>query len=201
MEIKQASFVISVASAEALYETDAAEIAVAGKSNVGKSSFINFLTNQKKLAKTSSDPGRTRLLNYFSVNCGQFYFVDLPGYGFAKVAKSEKERWGGLIEGYLLNGKNLKNVFVLLDIRHKPSDDDKLLFNFLFHYDIPFTVIATKADKLSKLKRREGRTLLANEIGVGADNVIVTSASEKIGKDEVLERIGQIVGASLQPNP
>lgn len=193
MEIKQAKFITSVASADSLLETETVEIAVAGKSNVGKSSFINFMTNQSKLARTSVDPGRTRLLNYFEINKGQFYFVDLPGYGYAKVAKSEKNKWGDMIEGYLLKCKNLKNVFVLLDSRHDPTADDKMLLNFLFHYNIPFTVIATKADKLSKIKQIENRRAIANTIGVGPENVIFTSAESRQGKDDVLARIEQIL--------
>ena len=116
--IKQAKFVTSVADGKNIQDFGAPEIAIAGKSNVGKSSFINFMTNQNKLAKTSSEPGRTRLLNYFEINNGEYYFVDLPGYGYAKVARGEKEKWGVLIENYLRTSKNLINVFVLVDMRH-----------------------------------------------------------------------------------
>ena len=111
-------------------------------------------------------PGRTRLLNYFEVNGGEFYFVDLPGYGYAKVAKGEKAKWGAMIEGYLTSSERLKNVFVLLDIRHKPTDDDKMMVNFLFHYNIPFTLIATKADKLSRMQQTKNRQMLACAMGV-----------------------------------
>ncbi len=193
MIIKKAEFVISVADGGKLPDYGATEIAVAGKSNVGKSSFINFITNNSKLARTSSEPGRTRLLNYFKLNDGEFYFVDLPGYGFAKVAKSEKAKWGDMIEGYLINSQNLKNVFVLLDIRHTPTDDDKLMINFLFAYNIPFTIIATKSDKLSRLNVNKNRAAMASALGVGVGNIYPVSALKKTGKEEILSRIEQIV--------
>lgn len=193
MVIKNAQFVTSVADSKALYDTGACEIAIAGKSNVGKSSFINYICNNGKLARTSGDPGRTRLLNYFEVNGGEFYFVDLPGYGYAKVAKGEKAKWGTMIEGYLTSSERLKNVFVLLDIRHKPTEDDKMMVNFLFHYNIPFTLIATKADKLSRMQQIKNRQMLAAEMGVGVDNVYLTSALNKTGKEAIFDRIAQIL--------
>ena len=189
--IKKAKFITSVADKSKIYETNAPEFAFAGKSNVGKSSLINYLTGQSKLAKTSSEPGRTRLLNYFEINDGQFYFVDLPGYGYAKVSKDEKIKWGDLIETYLKTSENLKNVFVLLDIRHEPSADDLLLISFLFTLNIPFTIIATKADKLSKMQTRKAVAMLSAETKVGADNIIVTSVTQKKGREEVEKRIGQ----------
>lgn len=191
--IKQAKFVISVADAKSIPDYGAPEIAIAGKSNVGKSSFINFLVNQKKLAKTSSEPGRTRLINYFEINNGKYYFTDLPGYGYAKVSKQEKQKWGDLIETYLESSRNLINVFVLVDIRHKPTEDDKTLVNYLYAMNIQFTIIATKADKLSKMQRTESRSVIANTFGVGKGDIILTSASEKIGKEEVLTRINMLL--------
>ena len=193
MVIKNAEFIVSVADPAKLPDLGAPEIAFAGKSNVGKSSFINFLTGNGKLARTSGDPGRTRLVNFFGVNNGKLVFVDLPGYGFAKVSKSEKAKWGSMIEGYLTGSKNLKNVFVLLDVRHEPTSDDKMLLNFLYHYNIPFTVIATKCDKLSRAQLMKRRREIANAIGVGADNVYMVSALKKTGKEEVLERIGSVI--------
>ena len=194
MIIKNAKFITSVADGKALLDTGKTEIAVAGRSNVGKSSFINFLCNNGKLARTSSEPGRTRLLNYFEINGGEFFIVDLPGYGYAKVAKGEKEKWGAMIEGYLTGSQNLKNVFVLLDSRHEPTDDDKMLVNFLFSYQIPFTIIATKADKLSRQEQQRNKQMIASTMGVGVGNVIMTSSLAKSGKDEVLARIEQILG-------
>ncbi len=191
--IKQASFVTSIAKKDNIPNYNAPEIAFAGKSNVGKSSLLNYLCNQNKLAKTSQEPGRTRLINYFEINKGQFYFVDLPGYGFAKAPKGEVSKWGELIEGYFAVSQNLKNVFLLVDIRHQPTDDDRMLLKFLYHYNIPLTVIATKADKLSKMQQSKTVSIIASELGVGIQNVFVVSASNKIGKEKIFERIEQIL--------
>lgn len=191
--IKNTEFLISVAEAHKCPDYNASEIAVAGKSNVGKSSFINFLANHNGLAKTSSTAGKTRLLNYFSVNKGQFILVDLPGYGYARVAKSQKEGWGTLVEGYLSNSTRLKNVFLLVDIRHEPSNLDKQMVAYLFHYDIPFTIIATKADKLSKQQIVKAKKIIATALGMAVGNIIEVSSSKKTGKDEVLKRITQVL--------
>lgn len=187
--IKQARFVTSVANLSQLPDYGVPEIAIAGKSNVGKSSFINFMVNQNKLAKTSQEPGRTRLLNYFEINKGEYYFVDLPGYGYAKVNKQEKQKWGGLIETYLKNSTRLINVFVLMDIRHEPSEDDLLMVHYLYAYGIPFTLIATKADKLSRAQQQKALAVIASKMGVGVKDILVTSSSQKTGKEQVLERI------------
>ena len=195
MVIKNAEFIVSVADSGKLPDTGVPEIAFAGKSNVGKSSFINFLTGNGKLARTSGDPGRTRLINYFGVNGRSLMFVDLPGYGFAKVAKTEKAKWGSMIEGYLTGSANLKNVFVLLDVRHEPTSDDKMLLDFLYHYNIPFTVIATKCDKLSRAQLTKRRAEIANAIGVGVGNVYTVSALKKTGKEEILARIEELLAA------
>lgn len=191
--IKQAKFVISVADAKNIPDYKAPEIAIAGKSNVGKSSFINFMVNQNKLAKTSQEPGRTRLLNYFEINNGQYYFVDLPGYGYAKVNRQEKQKWGDLIEKYLVSSNNLINVFVLVDLRHEPTADDKMLINYLYAYHIPFTIIATKADKLSRAQQQKCRAVVATALCVGVNDIIVTSSTAKTGKDAVLARIDMLL--------
>ena len=130
--IKKAVFVTSVGNINQIKTDCKNEIAIAGKSNVGKSSFINFICNNSKLAKTSKEPGRTRLLNYFSINDGEYYLVDLPGYGYAKVNDAEKEKWGRLIETYFKTSPNLKNVFTLVDIRHDPTENDMILFLSIF---------------------------------------------------------------------
>lgn len=187
--IKQAKFVTSVADSKNILDCNAPEIAIAGKSNVGKSSFINFMVNINKLAKTSQEPGRTRLLNYFEINSGEYYFVDLPGYGYAKVNQAEKRKWGALIEDYFQTSKNLINVFVLVDIRHEPTDDDKMLINYLFAYHIPFTIIATKSDKLSRAQQQKCRSQIASSLCVGVNDIILTSATAKTGKEQVLARI------------
>lgn len=193
MIIKNAEFLTSVADSGKLPDFGAPEIAFAGKSNVGKSSFINFLTGNGKLARTSGDPGRTRLLNFFGINGREVVFVDLPGYGFAKVAKTEKAKWGAMIEGYLTGSANLKNVFVLLDVRHEPTADDKMLLNFLYHYNIPFTVVATKCDKLSRAQLTKRRAEIASSVGVGTGNVYMISALKKTGKEEILARLDALL--------
>ncbi len=193
MEIKQAEFFTSVADASKIIVSNTPEIAIAGKSNVGKSSFINLIANNSKLAKTSKEPGRTRLINYFSFNKSQFYLVDLPGYGFARVSEQEKLKWGGLIEGYLLNSPQLKNFFLLLDIRHTPSQNDIDMISFLSHYNIQYTIIATKADKLSRAQQNNARRDIANKLMIGKDNVFVVSNYTKQGRTEILERIQSVI--------
>lgn len=194
--IKQAKFVTSVAASSKLPNFGVPEIAIAGKSNVGKSSFINMITGQGKLARTSSEPGRTRLLNFFEINNGEFYLVDLPGYGYAKVNKAEKMKWGDLIESYLKQSENLINVFVLVDLRHEPTDDDRTLLSYLYAYSIPFTVIATKADKLSRMQQGKYRQIVASGLGLGADDIIVTSSEKRQGKEEVFARIDMLLEAA-----
>lgn len=191
--IRKAAFLTSVGKLSQIPTGCTSEIAVAGKSNVGKSSFINFICNNSKLAKTSKDPGRTRLLNYFTINDGTFYLVDLPGYGYAKVNDDEKRKWASLIETYFKNATNLKNVFMLVDIRHDPTQNDMDMFKYLYFYNIPFTIIATKADKLSRSACMRRRKEIADYIGVGVDNVFVCSARDKTGADRIYDRIDQVL--------
>lgn len=189
MRIKQATFVTSVADYKKCPVGTVPEIAIAGKSNVGKSSFINFLANNSKLARTSSTPGRTRLLNYFDINNGEFTIVDLPGYGYAKINDEAQESWGTLIEGYFATSKQLAHVMVLVDIRHEPGHLDKQMIAYLHHYNIPFTIIATKADKLSKVQIVKQKTIVANALCMAAANIYATSALNKTGAEEVLDRM------------
>ena len=149
MEIKSAEFVTSMADYGPFTGKGLPQIAVAGKSNVGKSTLINRLCRRNKLARTSSTPGKTRLLNVFLLN-GEFHLVDLPGYGFAKVDKQEKQRWGKMMQDYFAKADELRHVLCLVDIRHEPTEDDKQMNRFLRETEIPFTVIATKADKISR---------------------------------------------------
>lgn len=137
-------------------------IAVCGKSNVGKSSFINMLANQKHLAKTSSAPGRTRLVNYFDF--GEFVLADLPGYGYAEVSKAEKEKWAKTLDSFFADREKLTHVFALADIRHEPTADDKKMIEFLNYHRIPFTVIATKSDKLSRMRVKEHAKQVAADV-------------------------------------
>ena len=193
MEIKQCEFVTSVANSNNCVDYGMPEIAIAGKSNVGKSSFINFIVNNKSMAKTSSTPGKTRLLNYFEINKGELMLVDLPGYGYAKVSGEIKGNWDELIGGYLLGSKRLINVFLLVDIRHEPTALDKQMVAYMHHYQIPFCVIATKCDKLSRMACNKQKIVIARELCIGADNILTVSSQAKMGKKEILEKIGHLI--------
>ena len=188
MIIKNAEYVTSIVSKK-LFDGDTPEIAIAGRSNVGKSSFINMLTNRKKLARSSSEPGRTRMLNYFSVNGGELYLVDLPGYGYAKVTDKERDSWKGLIEFYLQQSKNLKFVFLIVDVRHEPSDLDLQLASYLNYYDIPFVLVATKADKLSKSAAKAAVAVVAKSFEIAPEDVLLVSSLTGAGRDAVLTAI------------
>lgn len=172
------------------------EICVAGRSNVGKSSFINMLTGRKKLAKTSSTPGRTRLLNLFSVDGGRFVLVDLPGYGYAKAAKSEIEKWSRLTNGYFEQEGSATHTIALVDIRHEPTALDKQMIAYLYAAGKPFTIVATKADKLSKAAQARARQVIASTLKVGVGNVILTSAETGQGRNEVLQKIEQALATA-----
>jgi GTP-binding protein len=186
MIITKAEFITSVASADKFYKTDKPIIAVAGKSNVGKSSLINMLANRKKLAKTSVTPGRTRLINYFDF--GDFVLADLPGYGYAKVSKEEKKKWANLLETFLAKEK-ITLLISLVDIRHKPTEDDKMMINYLYHYQIPFVLVATKADKLGKTKIKPALKDITTELRVGIDDITASSSETGLGKDKILNLI------------
>lgn len=187
--IKQAEFITSAGTEGAYPDPLPCEIAVVGKSNVGKSSLINALSNNRKLAKTSSQPGKTRLVNFFLLN-RSMYLVDLPGYGFAKASKEEQKSWGALLDRYLSSGR-VKHLFLLLDIRHAPTRDDLQMFRYLLYYGIPYTLIATKADKIAKSQRRQEANKRAKELGA-PPFAIPFSSETGDGKAEILERMGQI---------
>lgn len=196
MQIKKSSYVKGASTYAQCIASNLPQIAVAGKSNVGKSSFINYLVNDGKLARTSKLPGRTRLINYFLINEGdsaEFFLADLPGYGFAKVSDAEKLKWADLLEKYLANEQQLKHVFFLVDIRHEPTRDDATMYNYLFHNNVPFTIVATKADKISKSQVKNRCRAIASYFKVGADNVLPVSSTNKTGKDAVLAKIEQIL--------
>ena len=188
--IKQAEFVTSVGAGSAYPPPERAEIAIVGKSNVGKSSLINHLCGNKKLAKTSQTPGKTRLINFFLLN-RDFYLVDLPGYGFARASKTEQAGWGSLMEQYLSSGR-VQHLFLLIDIRHAPTAEDRQMFEWVLYYGIPFTLIATKADKIAKSKRRQAANQVAKLLGAPPAAIPYSSESGD-GKEAVLERIGQIL--------
>ena len=193
MIIKNAEFVISATKKMPLKNEDKIEIAFVGRSNVGKSSLINYLTNKKALARTSSTPGRTRLVNYFNINNGEFYFVDLPGYGYAKGNKQEQLEWKQLMESYFMTSKMLKLVVLLFDIRRELNEDDKIMLKYFDYYHIPFICVVTKADKIAKSQRKLSAVKIARQIGIGDENIFVVSTSEKFGKDEILEKIEQFI--------
>ena len=192
-QIINAKYLTSSVNTEGMLKGGVAEIAIAGRSNVGKSSFINYLTNNSKLCRTSGDPGRTRMINYFEINNGKFYFVDLPGYGYAKAAHNEINKWADFINIYLTDNAALKNVFVLIDIRHIPSVLDVQLINYLNTNNLPFTIIATKADKITRSQIRSQINMIAEHLKIGVDNIYVVSAVNKTGKDEILKRVDQII--------
>ncbi len=195
--IKSAEFKISIADLNTYRSVssgyDCPEICVLGRSNVGKSSFINMLANRNKLAKTSSTPGRTRLINLFDFNNGEFIVVDLPGYGYAKIGKSEKDKWDRLLGGYIENSEKLAHAFVLVDSRIAPTLLDKQTINYLYYYQIPFTVFATKCDKLSKAEMGRNMQTIATSLSIGVGNIIPVSATKKFGREKIEEKITQIL--------
>ena len=193
MDIKSAEFIKSAVD-EASWPIDYyTEFMFCGRSNVGKSSFINMLVNRKNLARTSSNPGKTQTLNFFFIN-NQFYFVDVPGYGFAKVSKSIKVTFGKMIEKYVKNRENLKMVFLLVDFRHKPSEDDKLMYDFLKYYNLNVTIIATKSDKVKNSERTKCKNTIKETLKLDSnDKFIVTSSEKKEGFTEVLTLLDNII--------
>ena len=154
-----------------------------------------MLANHKKLARTSDTPGRTRLVNYFDF--GEFILADLPGYGFAKVSKSEKEKWAKMLERFFQRKEDIAHVLMLVDARHDPTVDDVQMIEFLHYHTIPFSVVLTKADKLSKMKLKEHVKGIANDLYLGAENLMATSAQTGYGKTEILNKIKQVIDLSL----
>ncbi len=199
MQIHQAKFVTSRAELNAFPGQGLPEIAACGKSNVGKSSLINRLGHNKKLARTSAEPGKTRLINIYDFD-GLFHFVDLPGYGFAKAPKDEKEKWARMIEGYLSGSEHLKRVLQLVDIRHPPTSDDIMMVNYLRHYQIPFLVLATKADKLSKAQQSRQIPVICRALAVQPWEVIPFSAEDGQGLEKLLGEIeGWLAPTEAEP--
>jgi len=197
MLIKKAEFVTSVANPNRVNEFNKPEIAFVGRSNVGKSSLINAMCNRQKLAKASATPGRTRLVNYFVIN-NAFHLVDLPGYGYALASKKEQAEWQQLIGGYLENSPNLRHVFVLVDIRHQPNDNDKLMLNYLYTYQMPFSVIATKLDKLKPSEVSRQMQLLASTLGIGTADILPVSSAKKTNIDKILSKLDEILEEDLR---
>ena len=194
MVIKKAQFITSLDAFRDYPGIGRPEIAMVGKSNVGKSSMINKLTNNGKLARTSAEPGKTRLINLFNLN-DEIVLVDLPGYGFARVSRGEKQRWAGMIEGYLAQSKNLKRVLMLVDMRHQPTNDDIDMVNYLRHYSIPFTVAATKADKLSRAEKSRSIPVICRTLAVQPWEIIPFSSEDGTGRDKLLELLDTLLPA------
>ena len=193
MKINDVTLTIS-AVRRSQYPTDnKCEFLLVGRSNVGKSSFINTLINRKNLARTSSVPGKTQTLNFYIVN-DKFYLVDAPGYGYAAVNKQQQKKFGLMIEEYLQTRHQLKRAFLLVDFRHKPTEDDLLMYNFLKYYNVPVTIIATKVDKVPSSKKDKNYQVLKNTLDVVVgDNIILFSSVAKTGKEDVLNMIEDLI--------
>lgn len=176
------------------YPTDnLPEFLLVGRSNVGKSSFINSIIDRKNYARTSSKPGKTQTLNFYLVN-KEFYLVDVPGYGYAAVSNKTQEKFGLMIEEYLKSRPNLKHVFLLIDYRHKPTEDDILMYNFLKYYNVPVTIVATKYDKVGRsMKSKQDKLILSSIELAQGDEIVNYSAVTKYGRDKIYEKIENII--------
>ncbi len=173
------------------------EFLLVGRSNVGKSSFINTILERKNIAYTSSKPGKTQTLNFYHVN-QEFYLIDVPGYGYAEVSKTIREKFGKMIEEYLKTRKQLKRVFMIIDFRHKPSEDDLLMYNFLKYFNIKVTIVATKADKVGSSKREKHKKQIMDELDlVVGDDLVIFSSVTKEGKEEILKKLEDLIVDTL----
>ena len=189
MRIKQSEFIISAVKREQYPVDDKVEIAFVGRSNVGKSSIINALTNRRHLAKTSQTPGKTRLINFFLIN-NDFYLVDLPGYGYAKVSKKEQESWGKTIERYIIDREQLKRVVLLVDARHKPTGDDKIMLEWIKHYGYDVVIVATKSDKLSNNDLGKSEKIIKDTLELTKeDKFYFYSSLNKKGSEALINNI------------
>lgn len=195
MEIKNAKYQISSAKVEQCPDTDVPEFAFIGRSNVGKSSLINMLTRHKGLAKTSQKPGKTLLINHFSVNNGKFYIVDLPGYGYAARGKEQREDFRRIIEDYILNRRQMSLLFVLIDIRHEPQKIDIEFLNWIGENSVPFAIVFTKADKLgpnAAISKVEAYQQKLRDTWEELPPVFISSSETSKGRDEILDYIDEI---------
>ncbi|HZW82962.1 MAG TPA: ribosome biogenesis GTP-binding protein YihA/YsxC [Candidatus Deferrimicrobium sp.] len=196
MKISSSEFIISAVGPKQYPETGLPEVALVGRSNVGKSSLINCFLNRNNFARTSSRPGKTGQLNYYLIN-NAFYFVDLPGYGFAQVSKDVKAQWGKMIEAYLNNRREIRAVIQLVDMRHPPSADDETMHNWLMSKNIPTLVVATKADKISRGQWQKHLKAIKEGLDLpGMDVILPFSAETRGGRDELHELVGDIVGVN-----
>lgn len=193
MKIKQVNLETVCGYTSKLPENTLPEIAFAGKSNVGKSSLINALMNRKSLARTSAQPGKTQTINFYNIN-DAMYLVDLPGYGYAKVAESEKQKWGQMIENYLNSSKQLRAVFLLIDIRHAPSANDKMMYDWMVYQGFDPIIIATKLDKIKRSQIQKQVKIVREGLGMKKESILIPfSAETKQGREEVWDLMDSIV--------
>ncbi|WP_411953569.1 ribosome biogenesis GTP-binding protein YihA/YsxC [Alkalibacillus sp. S2W] len=191
MKVNHAEIVISAASKAQYPEDEKPEIALSGRSNVGKSSFINKMIQRKNLARTSGKPGKTQTLNFYNIN-DAFYFVDVPGYGYAKVSKREREAWGRMMEEYFQTRETLKATVLIVDFRHPPTEDDLIMYDYLKYFDLPVIVIATKLDKVKKSQRDKHLKTVKEELELEPEDVVIPfSAETGEGKDQAWQTLKQ----------
>ena len=190
--IKNAKFIKSEIDFTNYKGFDLPEIVLLGRSNVGKSSFINMISNNSKLAKVSATQGKTKMVNFFSMN-NEFVLVDLPGYGYAETSKVEQQRWGKIIDAYLESSKDLRSAVLLVDVRHVPSKQDIQMLDYLTFNNIPVTIVATKYDKIKKSERMKKIGEIANALKVGIENIYLISSETSYGKSAIIERLYQFV--------
>ncbi len=194
MNVNNASLAAVAVKKSQYPEQSLPEIAFAGKSNVGKSSLINTMINRKSLARTGQSPGKTRTINFYNIE-NALYFVDLPGYGYARAPKSEIAKWGGMIEDYLLGRESLKAIIMLVDIRHEPGENDKMMYNWLRHYGHRIVVAATKSDKIKRSQLQKHKKMITLSLGLEEGDILIPFSSEnKSGRDELWSVIEQLSG-------
>lgn len=195
MIVKNPKFEVSAVSPKQYPNNKLPEIVLVGKSNVGKSSFVNTMINRKSLARTSSEPGKTRQINFYNID-NSFYFVDLPGYGYSKMSKQEQEKVGKFTEEYLVKRDTISLIIFLIDIRHKPTENDRLMYSYVMKSNLPFIVLANKADKIAPTKVESYVEDLKKELGISFSIILPFSSEKKVYTDSVWEKIEEILGNS-----
>ena len=192
MKINSVELEISAVRRSQYPDDDLPEFLMIGRSNVGKSSFVNTLVNRKNIARTSARPGKTQTLNFYNVN-DTFYLVDVPGYGYAAVNKEQQKKFGMMIEEYIKSRHELKRVFLLVDFRHNPTEDDLLMYNYLKYYNVPVTIVATKVDKVGASKKDKNYKILVDTMNlVVGDDIVLFSSVSKLGREEILNKIDNL---------
>ena len=192
MKVQSVALKVVAGNIKQFPEDTLPEIAFVGKSNVGKSSLINSLVSRKSLARTSSAPGKTRTINWYEVN-EKLFFVDLPGYGYAKVSKAEQQKWGKVIEHYLNKRESLRLVLLLVDVRHAPGEGDQMMMEWLKYYQVPTLVVATKSDKIKRSQHEKQKKLIRETLGISKEDLLLYSSETKAGRDEVWSRILRMI--------